>query len=365
MDIIRKTMVATIVPDSLTDASPEKPFGGFKAIASDESRDRDGENLYQEEWITPLPDHITIDTDHGLSVATTVGSAKPSFEGNEMWIDAAFSSIERAQEVRTLILEGHIKTVSVAALVDRSKKSGTPKRELLNVGIVAVPANKNAIIFDAKSLNRAESLDEAARNFLLAVKAGTAAGSSDGAMVQAIHDAAGHLGAACIVVEVPAEDPSGAQEGANKAFGDTLAPKVTVPASENEDAAEVEAEEVEPVVGDEPTPEVVATTEKFSTQEILNAILGEKSIDIDGIAVSADQFKDALQLIISNASNGEPQGDSPAKTPVEKAAAAAELAPAPVVETAVEAADSGVVAVEKRARHMAMTLFAATEALSD
>ncbi|HEX4560036.1 MAG TPA: hypothetical protein VH166_12810 [Mycobacterium sp.] len=44
----------------------------------------------------------------------------------------------------------------------------------------------------------------------------------DAAMVQAIHDAAGHLGASCIVVEVPVEDDlseggeDGQNDGANK-----------------------------------------------------------------------------------------------------------------------------------------------------
>jgi hypothetical protein len=362
MDIERKTIQAVIDPESLTDASPEKPYGGFKAIASDESRDRDQENLYLNEWITPLPDHITIDTDHGMSVATTVGSAKPYFEGNEMWIDASFSSIERAQEVRTLILEGHIKTVSVAALVDRSKKSGVPKRELLNVGIVAIPANRNAIIFDAKSVDgKAESLEDAARNFLLAVKAGTAAGSSDGAMIQAIHDAAGHLGAACVVVEVPDEDVSGADDGANKSVEGAL--------TEVKTGAVLEADEDvedEPVVGDEETPEVEASTQKLSTDDLVNAIFGRKSIDVDGVPLSADQFKDALQQIISNASSkaDEPQGETPAEAPAEEAAAAADEAPAPADEAAAEAAESEVVDVEKRASRMAMALWAANEALS-
>lgn len=371
MHIERKSFV--IDPESVTDASPEKPYGGFKAIASDETRDRDLENLYQDEWITPLPDHITIDIDHGMSVATTVGSAHPYFEGNELWIDASFSSIERAQETRALVLEKHIRTVSVAALVDRSQKSGKPRRELLNVGIVAVPANRNAIIFDAKSFeaaNRAESIDDAAVKFLLAVKAGTAAGSSDGAMVQAIHDAAGHLGAACIVVEVPVEggpqDPSGAEDGANKGGGrDEYKTKAAVLDDEVE-AEEVEEAEAEPVVGDEPTPEVVASTEQYSTQDILSAILGaNKSVNVDGIAVSAEQFKDALQQIISTASvAGEPQGESPAEAPVEKAAAAADEAPAPADETAADAAESEVVS-GKRASHTAMSMWAATAVLSD
>jgi hypothetical protein len=112
-----KSFDATI--DAFTAPSDDKPYGGFIAVASDESLDRDGERLYRSEWKTPLPERITVDSDHGMSVATTIGSARPYFDGDRLMIDAAFSSLERAQEVRTLVTEGHIKTVSVAALVDR------------------------------------------------------------------------------------------------------------------------------------------------------------------------------------------------------------------------------------------------------
>jgi hypothetical protein len=214
----RKSLDATI--DSITEPTDAKPFGGFVAIASDESLDRDGERLYKSEWVTPLPDHITVDMDHGMSVATTIGSARPYFKGNALMIDASFSSIERAQEVRTLVFEKHIKTVSVAALVDRSQKSGTPRRELLNVGIVAIPANKNAVILDSKAAFRA-GLD--------AILSGKSLGGGDGALVQAIHDASGHLGAACVVVPVVADDDgmsedgeSGAEDGANKSLAQAL-----------------------------------------------------------------------------------------------------------------------------------------------
>jgi hypothetical protein len=153
MTLERKSFDAAI--DAFTPPSDDKPYGGFVAVASDDSLDRDGERLYRSEWVTPLPDRITIDTDHGMSVGTTIGSAHPYFDGDRLMIDAAFSSLERAQEVRTLVTEGHVSMVSVAALVDKSKKSGTPRRELLNVGIVAVPSNRNAVILDAKAFGSA------------------------------------------------------------------------------------------------------------------------------------------------------------------------------------------------------------------
>jgi hypothetical protein len=213
----RKSFDAPI--SSFTDATADKPYGGFIAVASDDSLDRDGERLLKSEWVTPLPDRITVDSDHGMSVATTIGSAHPYFDGNNLMIDAAFSSIERAQEVRTLVKEGHVSTVSVAALVDRSKKDGVPRRELLNVGIVAIPANRNAVILDAKAAVFSQAV--------ATIVKGVNEGNGDAAMIQAIHDAAGHLGAACITpafvdVDDQDADPTGDEDGVNKGYADAL-----------------------------------------------------------------------------------------------------------------------------------------------
>lgn len=226
----RKTVRATI--KSVSEPSADKPYGGFTARASDGSTDRDGENLLRDEWVTPLPDRITVDIDHGMSVGTTVGSAHPYFVGDELWVDAAFSSIERAQEVRTLVREGHVTTVSVAALVDRSQK-GAPRRELLNVGIVAVPANRNSVITDSKGAKGLAVFNAA----LSAVLDGQpvhavikSVSSGDGAMLQAIHDASSHLGAVCKSydpdeldddgegVENDDYDDTGDEDGANKSL---------------------------------------------------------------------------------------------------------------------------------------------------
>ena len=44
-------------------------------------------------------------------------------------------------------------------MTDKTKKSGEPRRELLNLGIVAVPSNREAIILDSKALDvRAEEI---------------------------------------------------------------------------------------------------------------------------------------------------------------------------------------------------------------
>jgi len=137
-------------------ATSDSPNGGFDIILSTPSEDRDGDELLTSEWELPLPDHITMDIDHGMSVATTVGSGVPTInaDGN-LAVSGTFASTELAQQTRALVNEGHIRTVSVAFLVKTTTNpdgSKTIKRELLNGAFVAIPANPEAIVTDSKSL---------------------------------------------------------------------------------------------------------------------------------------------------------------------------------------------------------------------
>ena len=72
MDVIRKDATIT----NTDDAFP----GTFEVILSAPTKDRDGETLLPSEWKQPLPDHITFDQDHGMSVASTVGSGVPRID---------------------------------------------------------------------------------------------------------------------------------------------------------------------------------------------------------------------------------------------------------------------------------------------
>ncbi|AXH65687.1 capsid maturation protease [Mycobacterium phage Inca] len=267
MDLITKAL-ATI------DQSAEKdygPNGGFTAVLSTPSMDRDGDSLKRHEWKEPLPDRVPLDVDHGMSVATTVGSFHPYFEGDKLMMDAYFSSLKQAQDVRTLVDEGHIGTVSVAFMNDRgAMKDGTPHRELLNAGIVAIPSNRDAIILQSKALDlRAQELaqeklgeapedepgaifvnvvpridEEAAKRVATEVLAKAAgAGNGDTALLQAIHDAAVHLGAECAACdELHASDvpnPPPAAPGAEPA------PKPKPAAEKKPPAKGADEEEIE------------------------------------------------------------------------------------------------------------------------
>lgn len=134
--------------------------GTFEVILSAETTDRDGDTLLRDEWKTPLPDHITFDTDHGMSVAATVGSGTPRIEDDgTLRVSGSYSSIDRGQEIRTLVNEGHIRTTSVAFMTEKSSKGAktTVTRELLNGAFVAVPSNREAVVLSSKAFDAIEA----------------------------------------------------------------------------------------------------------------------------------------------------------------------------------------------------------------
>lgn len=147
-----------VVTKGADDAETE--HGTFEVILSTPAEDRDGEEVKAEEWKTPLPDHITFDIDHGMSVATTVGSGKPEIDGDgKMIVKGTYASTPLAQQTRALVNEGHIKTTSVAFMRIGKKGVDGPKRELLNGAFVAVPANTEALVLTSKALEGETSPD--------------------------------------------------------------------------------------------------------------------------------------------------------------------------------------------------------------
>jgi len=161
------------------------PNGSFEVVLSAPSLDRDGE-IIQAKAFEPLPDHITFDVDHGMSTGTTVGSGVPSYDGDVLKVAGTFSSIPRAQEVRTLVREGHIRTTSVAFLnAERDTKDGIThitRAELLNGAFVPIPANRDALVLSAKSYTE---------------KVGSRNSMNDAQRLQTIHDMAVENGAMC------------------------------------------------------------------------------------------------------------------------------------------------------------------------
>lgn len=151
----------------------EVDHGTFEVVLSTPTADRDGEEVKAEEWKTPLPDHITFDVDHGMSVATTVGSGTPEIaDDGKMIVKGRWASTDLAQQTRALVNEGHIKTTSVAFLRLGTKGAGVAKRELLNGAFVAVPANPEAVVLASKALEQAPA-DRGAMEAALKALAGS------------------------------------------------------------------------------------------------------------------------------------------------------------------------------------------------
>lgn len=177
MKIIRKDAPVTATGDDMP--------GTFEAILSAPTLDRDGETLLTDEWKMPLPDRITVDVDHGMTVASTIGSAKPWIdEKGNLCISGTFASTPKAQEVRTLMKEGHINTTSVAFMSEKTQKGGKSvvQRELLNAAVVAIPSNREALVLSSKAAE---------------VKIGARNAAADMEHIQGIHDHTVALGASC------------------------------------------------------------------------------------------------------------------------------------------------------------------------
>jgi hypothetical protein len=146
-------------------ADDSDPNGAFEAILSAPTLDRDGE-VIDSRAFEPLPDRIPIDIDHGMTVATTVGSGQPYYDGDVLKIKGTFSSIPRAQELRTLVTEGHVARMSVTFMdAERNTKDGVPhvtRAELLNAAFVPIPSNREAAVLVAKAFAATEGEKAAA-----------------------------------------------------------------------------------------------------------------------------------------------------------------------------------------------------------
>jgi len=185
MDLVKKAvgLVDTVETDS--------PNGAFEVVLSAATLDRDGE-IIDSRAFEPLPAHVPFDIDHGMTVQTTVGSGEPYYaEDGSLRVKGTFASTPLAQEVRTLVAEGHIRTTSVTFMAAKRVKDSkgvdhVEQAELLNGTFTPVPSNREAVVLSAKALNVAVGEKVGARN-----------NSKDAEAIQGMHDAAVGLGAAC------------------------------------------------------------------------------------------------------------------------------------------------------------------------
>jgi HK97 family phage prohead protease len=197
-----------------TSLDTKAPNGSFAAVLSVPTLDRDKE-IVDAAAFEPLPDHITIDLDHAMTVERTVGSGRPFYDGNVLRFEGTYASTPLAQMTRTLVDEGHIRTMSVAYMNARYEVDPNDgvnhmrSAELLNAGIVGIPANRDALITASKSLRE-----------LLAVEPSALISTDEARAAEALPPIAGSIsteespeGKAAAAVAAAAEPPAVSEVG--------------------------------------------------------------------------------------------------------------------------------------------------------
>lgn len=347
-------MIVTKATAAVETVESENPNGQFDVILSTKALDRDGDELNADEWKQPLPDHITFDSDHGMSVATTVGSGRPFInDAGQLQVRGTFASTPHAQNVRTLVNEGHIKTTSVAFIQSKNKKDAKAQRELLNGAFVAVPANPEALVLSSKAavLQMVKAAADAPANEAPATP--TSAPAHDD-MVQAVHDASVHLGAVCATGEAAAQ--IGEADGANKSFAFKAADADDDPAAMVASIDAVLDEACKLVAGIDRQslpPEVVQCLDLLNAAE--SAV--DDLMDVLGIYDPDDDDTDESKSHSSSRTKAGTPEESPDRAPADAATKAAATAPAKVPA---DAADLSADPMALRARALAFLLKANT-----
>lgn len=157
--------------------------GAFEAILSAATLDRDGE-IIDKGAFDPLPGSIPIHAFHDFH--DPVGKGESFYEDDVLKVRGVFASTPRAQEIRTLVSEGVIGSMSVG-FMGADRKDGEDgvhikSAELLEGSFVSIPSNREAAVLLAKEY---------------AEKVGARNSSKDQERIQSMHDHAVELGAAC------------------------------------------------------------------------------------------------------------------------------------------------------------------------
>jgi HK97 family phage prohead protease len=165
----------------------DEPNGEFEAILSTDGVDREGESIAPGAF-DPLPASIPIYHQHDwMEKALPVARAVPSYDADgKVRVKGTYASTDRGQEMRQLVTEGVVDSMSAGYLTHKKAKvKGVPTvsaAELIEGSFTAVPVNTGALVTASKAL---------------ALKAGARNSAVDAATIQSIHDAAEALGATC------------------------------------------------------------------------------------------------------------------------------------------------------------------------
>lgn len=176
--------------------------GEFEAVLSTPVVDRDVE-IVEPGAFDPLPERLKIHVDHDMSTRSLAGSGTPFYDGDTLKVKGRFAATPLGQEVRQLVLDGHLDGMSVGFIRPvREQKDGVThltRAELIEASFVTVPANTQALV--------------------TAVKVGARNAAKDAERIQSAHDLLTELGATCgadktVSVEPADPEPAAAADKA-------------------------------------------------------------------------------------------------------------------------------------------------------
>ena len=98
---------------------------------------------------SPLPERIPIHVDHAISTEGLIGSGTPYYDGPMLKVDGTFASTPKAQVIRKLVAEGHLRSMSVGFIRLDSKLDDQGVRhitagELLEASFTTIPSQPDA-----------------------------------------------------------------------------------------------------------------------------------------------------------------------------------------------------------------------------
>jgi HK97 family phage prohead protease len=128
--------------------------GSWTAVASAPVIDRDGE-VIAGRALSWQGARVPVHAEH---FGELVGSGRPYYEGDVLYIDGQFASTPKAQQIRTLVTEGHLAHMSVVFMAAKRDTSGKvptiTQGELLAVDFAPIPSNRDARVLAARSFDR-------------------------------------------------------------------------------------------------------------------------------------------------------------------------------------------------------------------
>jgi HK97 family phage prohead protease len=149
----------------------EKKEGEIIGIASTSSRDRDGESISQEGWdLESFKRNPVLLVGHNYSEYPVGKATDISVQDGKLVFKAVFSeATQKAKEAYQLVKEGILSAFSVGFIprdFDRADPSIITKAELLEISLVPVPANPEAVVLAKSFSEKNEIAQYIVKNFL-------------------------------------------------------------------------------------------------------------------------------------------------------------------------------------------------------